>query len=121
MRLRSHRRNLLLSNLTAPAGQPHAMRPVRPRRSCRWLRTGALLLVIGIGQFARTARTRWQPIFLVAGALVLAIGLILRSSVAFVLGMLVMGSAVPDMALHSPTAATVRTWMWLHKSRAGHP
>src|ERR1700750_703212 len=33
-------------------------------------------------------------------------------------GMLVAGSATPDMGLHSPTAAAVRTWMWLHKNRA---
>jgi len=45
----------------------------------------------------------------------------LRSSVAFVIGMLVMGSAAPDMVSHSPTAATVRTWMWLHKSRSDNP
>jgi hypothetical protein len=77
--------------------------------------------VIGIRRFARTERPRWQPIFLVIGALVLVIGLMLRSSVAFVLGMLVMGSAAPDMGSHSPTAATVRTWMWLHKSRADNP
>jgi hypothetical protein len=40
------------------------------------------------------ARARWQPVFLVTGALVLVIGLMLRSSVAFVSGMLMMGSAV---------------------------
>ena len=118
MRRRSHRGNLLLSN---PAGMPGAPRHVRPGRIRRQLSTGALLSVIGIRRFARTAHTRWQPVFLVTGALVLIIGVMLRSSVALVLGMLVMGSAVPDMASHSPTAATVRTWMWLHKSRAGHP
>ena len=121
MRLRSHRGNLLLSNLTAPAGTSRATRHVRPRRFRRWLRTGALLSVVGIRRFARTARTRWQPVFLVTGALVLVIGLMLRSSVAFVLGLLVMGSAAPDIGSHSPTAATVRTWMWLHKNRAGNP
>ena len=118
MTLRSHRRNLLLSDLTTPAGKSRATRPVRPRRIRWWLRTGALLSVIGMRLFARTARTRWQPIFLVLGALVLVIGLMLRSSVAFVLGMVVVGSAASDIGSHSPTAATVRTWMWLHKSRA---
>jgi hypothetical protein len=115
MKLRSHRRNLLLSDLTTPAGESRATRRVRPRRIGWWLRTGALLSVIGIRRFARTARTCWQPIFLVTGALALVIGLMLRSSVAFVLGMLVMGSAVSEIGSHSPTAATVRTWMWLHK------
>jgi hypothetical protein len=121
MRLRSHRRNLLLSNRAAPARQSHATTPVRLRRIRWWLRAGVLLSVIGVRRFARTACTRWQPSFLVTGALVLVIGLLLRSSVAFVLGMLVMGSAVSDRGLHSPTAATVRTWMWLHKNRADNP
>jgi len=67
------------------------------------------------------ARTRWQPIFLITGALVFVIGLMLRSSVAFVSGMLMMGSAVPGTAAPNPTAARVHTWMWLHKSRTGNP
>jgi hypothetical protein len=67
------------------------------------------------------ARTRWQPIFLVTGASVFVIGLMLRNSVAFVSGLLVMGSAVSDTMPHSPTAAMVHMWMSLHKGRAGHP
>jgi len=65
--------------------------------------------------------TRWQPIFLVTGALVFVIGLTLRNSVAFVSGILMMGSAASDTAPHSPNAAIVHTWMWLHKSRTGNP
>ncbi len=61
--------------------------------------------------------TRWQPAFLVIGALVLVVGLMLRSSVAFVLGLLMMGSAASGAGSGSPTAATVRTWMSLHKNR----
>jgi hypothetical protein len=118
MRLRSRRGNLLLPN---PAGQPGVTRQARPLRIRRRLSTGALLSVIGMRRFARTAHTRWQPVFLVTGALALVIGLMLRSSVAVVLGLLVMGSTVPDIGSRSPTAATVRTWMWLHKDRAGNP
>jgi hypothetical protein len=33
----------------------------------------------------------------------------------------VMGSAVPDVGSHSPTAATVRTWTWLRSNRADNP
>jgi hypothetical protein len=84
--------------------------------SCSWLRTGALLSVIGIWRLALAARTRSQPIFLATGALVLVIGLTMRSSVAVVLGMIVMGSAVSGAGPHSPTAAMVHTWMWLRKS-----
>ena len=98
------------------------MRPVRLRRLRWWLRTSALLSVVGIRRFARAARTRWQrPIFLIIGALVLVVGLMLRSSVAAISGLLVIGSSVSDRGLQSPTAAMVRTWMWLRKSRAHNP
>jgi hypothetical protein len=95
-----------------------AAKPPRRRRLRRLLRTGALLSVIGI---RRLARTRWAPVFL-TGALVFVAGLTLRSSVALMVGLLVMGSAVSGTAPRSPNAAMVRTWMWLNKSRtpAGH-
>jgi hypothetical protein len=114
MSLRSHRRSLLLWKQSTPAGKPRAARSVRPRRLRRWLRTAALLSVIGIRRFARP---RWQPIFLVTGAFVLVIGLMLRNSVAVVSGLLVMGSAVSDTMPHSPTAAMVHMWVSLHKGR----
>jgi hypothetical protein len=116
MRLQSHRRNLL-SNLSTSAGESRAPRPVRSWRLRRWLRTGALLSVIGI---RRLARARWQPVFLVTGAMVFVIGLMLSSSVAFVSGLLIFGSAVSGTAPPSPTAARVHTWMWLQKSRTGN-
>ena len=116
MRLQSHRRNLL-SNQSTPPGESPATRPVRSWRLRWWLRTGALLSVTGI---RRLARARWQPIFVVTGALVFVIGLMLRSSVAFVSGVLIMGSAVSGTAPPSPTAARVHTWMWLQKSRTGN-
>lgn len=112
MTLRSHRRSLPPWNLSTPAGKSRAARPARPRRLRRWLRTAALLSVIGM---RRLARTRWQPVFLVTGASVFVIGLMLRSSVAFMSGMLVMGSAVSDTMPRSPTAAMVHMWMRLHK------
>jgi hypothetical protein len=118
MRLRSHCRSLLLRSLSTPAGISRETRPVRLRRLRRWLRAAALLSVIGL---RRLARTRWQPIFVVTGALVFVIGLMLRSSVAFVSGLLVMGSALSDTMPHSPTAAMVHMWMRVHKSRAGNP
>lgn len=116
MRLRSHRRNFLLSDLSAAAGRSRAMKPLWPRRIRRWLHTGVLLSIIGMRRFAQTGRTRWQPTFLVIGALLLVIGVTLRSSVAVVSGLLAMGPAVSDTGLPSPNAAMVRTWAWLHKS-----
>jgi hypothetical protein len=93
-----------------------------PRDSCvRGESAGGSAPALCCRRFARTERTRWQPTFLVIGILVLVIGLMLRSSVAVVSGMLVAGSAAPDMGLHSPTAAAVRTWMWLQKNRADNP
>ena len=116
MRLQSHRRNLL-SNRSTPPGESRATRPVRSWRLRWWLRTGALLSAIGI---RRLAQARWQRVFLVAGALVFVIGLMLRSSVAFVSGILILGSAVSGTAPPSPTAASVHTWMWLQESRTGN-
>jgi hypothetical protein len=118
MRLRSHRRDLLPSNLFTPPGKSGPVGPARLRRIRWWLRTGVLLSVIGI---RRLAQTCWQHVFLVTGVLVFAIGLTLLNSVAVVFGMLVMGSAVSGTAPHSPDAAMVRAWMWLHKGRAGNP
>lgn len=117
MKLRSRRGNLLLSNLTAPAEAQRATRFVRSRRLRRWLRTGTALSVIGIRRIARTIRTRRLPIGLATGALVLVTGLMTGTSVVFILGLLVVGSAVPDRGSHSPNAATVRTWMSLRESR----
>jgi hypothetical protein len=77
--------------------------------------------VLSVTGIRRLTRTRWQSIFLITGAVVFVTGLMLRSSVAFISGMLVMGSAVSDTASHSPIAATAHTWMQLHKSRAGNP
>jgi uncharacterized membrane protein len=67
-------------------------------------------------------RTRWRPIFLVVGALLMVIGLmLLPSTVAFIAGVLMVGLSVGGWAEpHSPTAAMVRTWKWLDKGRADH-
>ena len=69
---------------------------------------------------AWTVRAHWQPIGLSAGALLMVAGLMLPSTVAFIAGLLAVGSAAPDRRLPSATAARVRTWVWLDKSRAGH-
>src|SRR5689334_15127177 len=113
MKLQSHRRNLL-ANLSTLAGESRATRPVRSWRLRWWIRTGALLSVIGI---RRLARTRLQAILLVNGALVFVNGLMVRSSVAFLSGMLMMGSGASDTAVPDPPAGRVQTWMLLHKSR----
>ena len=47
----------------------------------------------------------------------MVIGLMLPSTVAFVAGLVAVGTSVPDARLRGATAARVRTWMWLDKSR----
>ena len=72
-------------------------------------------------RIARTARTCQRLIFLATGALLFIIGITLRSSIAFISGILVMGSFAFDAQQGSPTAAHVRMWQWLHKNQAGRP
>ena len=64
MMLRLHRRNLVIwSTSVGPAdryGAPRLTRPARTRRIPRCIRTGALLVVIGLMRLARMVRTRWQ-------------------------------------------------------------
>jgi hypothetical protein len=67
-------------------------------------------------------RVRWRPVFVVVGLLLMVIGLMqLHSTVAFIAGVLMVGSSVggwPEP--HSPAAAMVRTWERLYKGRADH-
>ena len=74
----------------------------------------------GFTYIAWEVRARWRPIFVVAGVLLMVIGLmLLGSTVAFMAGVLLVGSAVGGWeGPHSPTAATVRTWERLDKGRA---
>jgi hypothetical protein len=74
----------------------------------------------GFAHLAWTVRARRRPIFLVTGALLMATGLMLPSTVAFIAGMLVVGSSAPAAPLRSPTAAMVRAWVWLHKGQGDH-
>jgi hypothetical protein len=102
MRLRPHRRNLVVwSSAAIPAarslglGRPRAARPRRIRRIHWCLRTGALLMVIGIVRLTRTARTRWEPVSLLVGALLTLIGLVLPAAAGtFFLGLLVLIAAL---------------------------
>jgi hypothetical protein len=70
---------------------------------------------------ARTAGARWRLMFLVTSALLIVTGVMLRSSVAFVSGLLLVGPCVPDALSWSPEAGMVSTWAWLHKSQADRP
>ena len=90
MRLRSHRRNLVVWSPSVPAGNFGAPRLVRPRRIRWWLRTGALLTIIGATRLLRTVRTRWRPVLATTGALLMVAGIVLPSGMTLVPGILVL-------------------------------
>jgi len=101
MRMRPHRRSLVVWSLSAgPADRysaPRSPRIARPR-PIRWL--------------AWMVWTHRRPVFLVTGALFIVIWMMLPSTMLLVPGLLVLGLGVPgDCALPgllSPTAAMVR-------------
>ena len=98
MRLRPRRRNLVVwSSTAAPAGLSRAglrrsgARPARLSRIRWWLRTGALLTILGALRLARTARARWEPMCLLAGFLIAVTGFVLPAGGGvFILGVLVL-------------------------------
>ena len=99
MRLRPHRRNLVVwSSSAGPAGRYGALRFTRPapgRRIRRSIRTGALLTVIGLVRLARPVRARWRP--LLSGTVLTVAGFIMRSgtgSVVLIPGVLLLFSAL---------------------------
>jgi hypothetical protein len=81
MRLRAHRRNLVVWSTSAgSAGRYGALRltqPARAKRIRRGIRTGVLLTVIGLVNLAHAVRPRWP---LLAGVVLTAAGATLRGS-----------------------------------------
>lgn len=84
MRLRPHRRNLVVWTSSAgPASgysAPPFTRPGRTKRIRRCIRTGALFTAIGLLRLARGVRTRWRPVL--AGTVLTAVGVLLRGGAA---------------------------------------
>jgi hypothetical protein len=67
------------------------MRPSRASRMRWWLRTGAMLMVIGALRLGRITRSRWEPVSLGVGVLLTVIGFVLPAiGGAFLLGLLVL-------------------------------
>jgi hypothetical protein len=95
MRRRSHRRSLMIWTPPGGYGVPDFARLPRARPIRRWFRITAPLTVIGVTRLARTMRARWRSMVLVAGALLVIIGVTLSSAVALVpgLGVLLVGLA----------------------------
>ena len=94
MRLRSHRRNLVVwTSAARPAdryGAPRFRRLARIRRIHRWIRIGALFAVIGLMHLPRAARIRWRRMLLLAGGALMVAGIILSSGLTFIPGILVL-------------------------------
>ena len=75
MRRRSHRRNLVVRSQSAGSAGRYGAPPfTRRRRIRRWIRTGALLTVVGLMPLARAVRARWRP--LLAGAVLTVAGVV---------------------------------------------
>ena len=73
MRQRSHRRNLVVWRQSARSVGRYGAPPLtRRRRIRRWIRTGALLTVVGLMPLARAVRARWRP--LLAGGVLTVVG-----------------------------------------------
>ena len=111
MRPRAHRRDQVVwSRFAGPArpdGTPRLARPPRAWRLRRWIRTGALLTAIGLMRLAKAVRRRSRP--LVAGSVLTAAGLLLRSggwAMILLPGLLLLFSAPLTAAV--PDAASTR-------------
>ena len=88
MRLRSHRRNLVVWSQSARSvGRSGAPPFTRTRRTRRWIRTGALLTIVGLMPLARAVRARWW--LLLAVAVLTVVGVMLHAFVGVVLLFLV--------------------------------
>jgi hypothetical protein len=92
MRLRAHRRSLRGSSPSVGRyGAPRFTRRARTRRMRWWIRTGALLMIIGLMRLARAVRPRWRPVLagavLTTGGVVAAVvwGLVLLPGLLFFL------------------------------------
>jgi hypothetical protein len=84
MRLRPHRRNLVVwSQSAGPVDRHGGLRLTRTRRIPKWIRIGALLTVIGLVDLARGVRARWRP--LLPGVVLTVAGVIMRNGSASVI------------------------------------
>jgi hypothetical protein len=78
MRLRPHRRNLVVWSQSGPADFRDAPRPRRTRRIRGRIRIAVLLTVVALWPLVRAVRARWRS--LLAGAVLTAAGVIMRGS-----------------------------------------
>jgi hypothetical protein len=78
MRLRAHRRNLVVWRQSAGSSARHvSLRLVRVPRLRRWIRTAVVLTILALLPLARGVRARWRP--LLPGVVLTATGILLRA------------------------------------------
>ena len=109
MRLRPHRRNLVVwSQSSGSAGTSRVARPARTGRMRRGIRIGMLIALRGLLPLARGVRARWRP--LLAGVVLTVVGVVLRGSttggVVLLPGLMLLLSA--PLLPGNPDAARVR-------------
>jgi hypothetical protein len=98
------------------AGIPAGLTSHEPSAGASNRRQAPQLILI-----ARLIWLRRRLIFLIAGLLLLVGGMALPSIVAFISGLLVVGSFAPQALPGNPESATVHTWQRLDRHQAGHP
>ena len=92
MRLRPHRRKLVVwSQSAGSAGRSGAPPFTRTRRIYRWIRTAALLTIIGLMPLARAVRARWRTVL--AGGVLTVFGVTHGPGVVLLPGLLFLVSA----------------------------
>jgi hypothetical protein len=99
----------------AGVGGSWAWRPGPPRRIRWWLRTSALLAVVGVMRLARTTRARWEPLFLAVGAGFMITGFVLPAAfAAFLAGMMILVvTLIRGIALKGRAAGQAADcWRW---------
>jgi hypothetical protein len=104
MRLRAHRRNLVLWSQSASSIGRYGAPPLtRTRRIRRWIRTGALLTVVGLMPLARAGRARRR--LLLAGGVLTVVGVMLRGGLG---GVILLFLASAPFVLARPKADRMR-------------
>jgi hypothetical protein len=117
VRLRSRRRTVVVwsssSGRVAGRGVQRITQPVHARRIPWWLRTGALLTIIGVMLLARTVRTHLRPAISLTGTAITVTGISLPSGAVIVSGILVLLLALflpSDPATAPAKSCSARLW-----------
>jgi hypothetical protein len=115
MRLRSRRQSLVVWSSSDRYGAPRSTRLGPTRRIRRGVRTGALLVVIGLMRLARTVRIRWRPVLVLTGGVLTVAGGMLSSGVVLVPGLMLLLAAM--LVGSDPPTAFVNGAGWTPRSR----